>query len=54
MIMYSLQPTLTSTLTLIISYESEADSPRSFKSMRDRLDKEFLAVALPAFVALGE
>ena len=29
------------------------DSPKSFKSMRDRLDKEFISVALPAFVALA-
>ena len=36
-----------------INYESEVDSPRSFKSMRDRLDKEFIGVALPAFVALA-
>lgn len=36
-----------------VNYESEVDSPRSFKSMRDRLDKEFIGVALPAFVALA-
>ena len=29
------------------------DSAKSFKSMRDRLDKEFIGVALPAFVALA-
>jgi putative MATE family efflux protein len=32
---------------------NEKDSVKSFKSMRDRLDKEFIGVALPAFVALA-
>jgi putative MATE family efflux protein len=36
-----------------INPSNEEDSVGSFKSMRDRLDKEFIGVALPAFVALA-
>ena len=52
---FNLHPSSSSTILHgnRINYESECDSPRSFKSMRDRLDKEFIGVALPAFVALA-
>eukprot|EP00596_Hydrurales_sp_CCMP1899_P002168 CAMPEP_0119044544 /NCGR_PEP_ID=MMETSP1177-20130426/32194_1 /TAXON_ID=2985 /ORGANISM="Ochromonas sp, Strain CCMP1899" /LENGTH=497 /DNA_ID=CAMNT_0007014767 /DNA_START=44 /DNA_END=1534 /DNA_ORIENTATION=+ len=36
-----------------VSYETGADSSKSFKSMRDRLDKDFVGIALPAFVGLA-
>ena len=38
---------------LAINPSNEKDSVNSFKNMRNRLDKEFIGVALPAFVALA-
>lgn len=44
---------LQNTLSSSINPTNEEDSPKSFKSMRARLDREFIGVALPAFVALA-
>ena len=38
---------------IALNPKNEKDSLNSFKAMRDRLDKEFIGVALPAFVALA-
>ena len=45
--------TASSTPQSVVNDQNDGDSVQSFKSMRRRLDREFITVALPAFVALA-